>query len=72
MAAREGELRRVTVTVVVKATSAREAEQLVRERMAEWWLEDDRRLDPETAAWPVGTLLHHVVKAESGHRAVAA
>ena len=66
------ELRRVNVTVVVKAESARQAEDLVREKLAEWWCEDDRRLDPETAAWPTGTLLHHVVRSETGHRAVAA
>ena len=66
-----GEMRRVNVTVLVKATSQREAEEITRGRLNEWYV-DEKELDPGDAGWPVGSLIHFVVAAESGHRAVAA
>lgn len=65
-----GEVRRVTVELLVKATSQREAAAIATERMNNWFL-DPRELDPGDAGWPIGALLHFTVKPETGHRAVA-
>jgi len=66
-----GEVRRVTVELLVKATSQQEAAEITRARMNAWFV-DEPDLDPRDAGWPIGSLLHFTVTPASGHRAVAA
>lgn len=68
---REGETRRVTVELLVKATSQEEARELVVARLNEWYVDPAQSLVPATASFPVGTLMFFHVTPASGHRAVA-
>ena len=63
--------RRVTVEVVVKAATSREAEQIVNRRMTEWFLDPAERELEADFGYPVGALLHFTVRPVTGHRAVA-
>lgn len=67
---RDTQLRRVTVELLVKAGSQAEADSVVRDRMNDWFASGD--LQPGTAGFPAGTLLHYTVTPVTGHRAVAA
>lgn len=65
-------LRRVQVDVLVKATSDREAENMVTRRMNDWFLDPTLAdLEPD-AGYPAGALLHYTVRPVTGHRSVAA
>jgi len=64
--------RRVTVEVVVKAATSREAEQIVNRRMTEWFLDPAERELEADFGYPVGALLHFTVRPVTGHRQVAA
>jgi hypothetical protein len=65
-------LRRVNVTVVVKADSQADAEAIVRNRMNEWFCDPALCELEADFGFPRGTLLHYTVAGVTGHRAVAA
>jgi hypothetical protein len=64
--------RRVTVEVIVKAPSQREAVEIVRGRMNEWFVDPSQRELEADFGYPVGTLIHYTVRNVTGHRQVAA
>lgn len=66
------QLRRVNVTVLVKAESDKAAADIVTGRMNDWFCDPALcDLEPD-AGYPRGTLLNYRVRPETGHRAVAA
>lgn len=67
---RDTHCRRVTVELLVKAETEAQAVDAVRDRMNDWFTSGD--LQPGTAGFPAGTLLHYTVEPVTGHRAVAA
>lgn len=62
--------RRVTVELLVKATSQQEAARIATDRLNRWFV-DEHDLVPLEAGFPVGSLLHFTVTPVTGHRSVA-
>ena len=65
-------MRRVTVTLVVKADSQKRAEEITRNRLNEWFCDPACGELEADFGFPAGTLLHYTVAGVTGHRAVAA
>lgn len=66
------QIRRVHVTVLVKARTDTDAKEIVVGRLNDWFVDPAQRELEADAGYPAGTLLHYTVQPASGHRAVAA